>query len=116
MVGALAGYNLNHSKLTSLGKKVAGKFGFKALCFNLFMNTVAQLVEIAHCFQDSINIIDKLLDGDLSKEKIEVGVKAGCGIGVVEALGGIFFHDYMINKQNHEDIQKGMEAFAPALP
>ena len=129
MVGALARYNLNCSKLTPLGKKVAEKFNLKAPCFNPFMNNIAQLAEIAHSLEDSINIIDTLLDNGLREEKIEVKVKAGRGIGAVEAPRGILFHDYTINEwgkcvkanciiptnQNHENIQKDMEAFAPTL-
>ena len=129
MVGALARYNLNSSKLTPLGKDVAGKFGLKSPCFNPFMNTVAQLAELAHSIEDSINIIDTLLDNGLREEKIHVKVRAGRGIGAVEAPRGILFHDYTINElgkcvkanciiptnQNHENIQKDMEAFAPTL-
>jgi len=129
MVGALARYNLNSSKLTPLGKNVAEKFGLKAPCFNPFMNNVAQLAELAHSIEDSINIIDHLLNNGLIEEKIKIDVKAGRGVGAVEAPRGILFHDYTINEQgkctkanciiptnqNHENIQKDMEAFAPTL-
>lgn len=129
MVGALARYNLSSSKLMPLAKQVAEKFGLKAPCFNPFMNNVAQLVEIAHSIEDSISIIDKLLDNGLEEEKVEVRIRAGRGIGVIEAPRGILFHDYTIDEQgkcvkanciiptnqNHGNIQKDMEAFAPTL-
>lgn len=129
MVGALARYNLNSSKLMPLGKQVAEKFELKAPCFNPFMNNIAQLVEIAHSIEDSISIIGKLLDNGLEEEKVEVKIRAGRGIGVVEAPRGILFHDYTIDEegkcvkanciiptnQNHGNIQKDMEAFAPTL-
>ena len=129
MVGALARYNLSSSKLMPLAKQVAEKFGLKAPCFNPFMNNIAQLVEIAHSIEDSISIIDRLLDNGLEEEKVEVKIRAGRGIGVVEAPRGILFHDYTIDEQgkcvkanciiptnqNHENIQKDMEAFAPTL-
>ncbi len=93
------------------------------------MNNVAQLVEIAHAIEESIGIIDRLVDNGLKEEKVEVKIKAGRGIGVVEAPRGILFHDYTIDErgkcvkanciiptnQNHENIQKDMEAFAPTL-
>ncbi len=129
MVGALARYNLSSSKLMPLAKQVAKKFGLKAPCFNPFMNNIAQLVEIAHAIEESISIIDRLIDNGLKEEKVEVQIKAGRGIGVVEAPRGILFHDYTIDEQgkcvkanciiptnqNHENIQKDMEAFAPTL-
>ncbi|MDI6689945.1 MAG: Ni/Fe hydrogenase subunit alpha [Actinomycetota bacterium] len=129
MVGALARCNLSSSRLTALAKEVAERFGLKAPCFNPFMNNVAQLVELVHSLEESICIIERLLDNGLEEEKVEVGVKAGRGIGVVEAPRGILFHDYTFNEhgkcinanciiptnQNHENIQKDMEAFVPTL-
>lgn len=130
MVGALARFNLNSSKLLPLGQEIADKFDLKAPCFNPFMNNVAQLVEIAHCIEDSIHIIDKLLDTGLKEEeKVEVEVKAGRGIGAVEAPRGLLIHDYTFDdngkcvkancvvptNQNHENIQKDLETFAPTL-
>jgi len=129
MVGALARYNLNSRKLTPLAKEVAGKFGLKAPCFNPFMNNVAQLVEFAYVLEDSIQIIDELLDDGLKEEKVEVKVKAGRGIGAIEAPRGVLFHDYTIDErgkcvkanciiptnQNHGNIQKDIEALAPTL-
>ena len=130
MVGALARFNLNSSKLLPLGQEIAEKFDLKAPCFNPFMNNVAQLVEIAHCIEDSIQIINKLLDTGLKEEeKVEAEAKAGRGIGAVEAPRGLLIHDYIIDdngkcvkancvvptNQNHRNIQKDLEAFAPTL-
>jgi Coenzyme F420-reducing hydrogenase, alpha subunit len=129
MVGALARFNLNSAKLSPLAKEVADKFGLKAPCYNPFMNSVAQLVEIVHNMEDSIRIIDELLSRGLEKEKIKIEVKAGHGIGGIEAPRGILFHDYTYDKdgkcvkancviptnQNHENIQKDMELLAPML-
>ena len=93
------------------------------------MNSIAQLVEVAHGIEDSITIIDKLLGMGLREEKNEVEVKAGRGIGAVEVPRGILFHDYTIDgngkcvkancviptNQNHANIQRDMEVFAPTL-
>jgi Coenzyme F420-reducing hydrogenase, alpha subunit len=129
MVGALARFNLNSVKLSPLAKEVADKFGLKAPCCNPFMNSVTQLVEIVHNMEDSIRIIDELLSRGLEKEKIKIEVKAGHGIGGIEAPRGILFHDYTYDKdgkcvkancviptnQNHANIQKDMELLAPIL-
>ncbi|MDY6985119.1 MAG: Ni/Fe hydrogenase subunit alpha [Candidatus Thermoplasmatota archaeon] len=129
MVGALARFNLNSAKLHPLAREVADKFGLRAPCYNPFMNSIAQLVEIVHSMEDSMKIIDELLSRGLENEKIKVEVKAGRGIGCVEVPRGILFHDYTYDKdgkcvkancviptnQNHANIQKDMELFAPAL-
>ena len=58
------------------------------------MITVAQLVEVYHAVEEAIDIIDTLLSKGLKEEKNEVKVKAGRGVGAVEAPRGILFHDY----------------------
>ncbi|MFH0887634.1 MAG: Ni/Fe hydrogenase subunit alpha [Planctomycetota bacterium] len=128
-VGALARYNLSSQKLTPMAKEIANKSGLKTICFNPFMNNIAQLVELYHSLEDSISLIDKLIKNKLTEEKVKIKVKAGQGVGIVEAPRGILIHDYTIDKngkcvkanciiptnQNHANIQKDMELFAPTL-
>ena len=130
MVGALARFNLNSSQLNRAGKEVANLFGLKPISYNPFMNSIAQLVEIAHCIDDSISRIDKLLEKDLKDEKpVKIKVKAGRGVGIAEVPRGILFHDYTLDKhgycvkaniiiptnQNHANIQRDMEEFIPQI-
>ncbi len=130
MVGALARFNLNSDQLRPLAKECAEKFGLKAINYNPFMNNIAQLVEYYHSVEDSIAFIDEVLEKGLKKnDNTEYDVKAGRGIGAVEVPRGILFHDYTYNSngicteanlviptnQNHNNINKDMEAFAPTL-
>ena len=130
MVGALARFNLNSRQLNRAGKEVANLFGLKPISYNPFMNSIAQLVEIAHCIDDSISQIDKLLEKDLKDEKpVKIKVKAGRGVGIAEVPRGILFHDYTLDKhgycvkaniiiptnQNHANIQRDMEEFIPQI-
>ncbi|MEW5937131.1 MAG: Ni/Fe hydrogenase subunit alpha [Candidatus Thermoplasmatota archaeon] len=129
MVGALARFNLNAEKLGPIAKAVAKMFHLEPINYNPFMNNVAQVVEFAHSLEDSIKIIDQLLDSGLKDERPNVVVRAGRGISAVEVPRGILFHDYTIDEQgrcikanciiptnqNHHNIQKDMEAFAPML-
>ncbi len=129
MVGALSRFNINHSQLLPRAQRVAGELGLSAPCHNPFMITVAQVVETIHALEDSINLIDVILDRGLKEENDRVKVKAGRGIGAVEAPRGILFHDYTYDKngilteanciiptnQNHNNIQKDMEALVPAI-
>jgi len=129
LVGALARFNLNESKLNDFGRETAEVLGMKAPVHNPFMNTYAQMVEVADSVQDSIQLIDELLDRGLTGEKAVVAPRPGRGIGAVEVPRGILFHDYTIDgignctmanciiptNQNHANIQKDMEALAPGL-
>ncbi|MDD5288902.1 MAG: Ni/Fe hydrogenase subunit alpha [Dehalococcoidales bacterium] len=129
MVGALARFNLNFKQLTPKAQKVAKELGINAPCHNPYMITVAQLVEIFHAFDDSISIIDKIMDKGLKEENTKVTPRAGRGISAVEAPRGILFHDYTYDKngiiteanciiptnQNHNNIQKDLEALIPKI-
>ncbi|MBA3045263.1 MAG: Ni/Fe hydrogenase subunit alpha [Candidatus Thermoplasmatota archaeon] len=130
MVGALARLNLNYNQLHPLAKSWSDKFGLKPVNHNPFMNNVAQLVEFVHSIEDSIALIDKLFETGLKKEPTpKITPKAGRGIGAVDVPRGILFHDYTYDEkgicqkanciiptnQNHNNIQKDFEVFAPTL-
>ncbi len=129
MVGALARFNLNHEKLSPIGKSVAELFGLKAPNYNPYMNNVAQVVEFADSIQVSMDIIDQLLSNGLKEERYDVEIKPGRGISAVEVPRGLLFHDYTIDEkgyctkanciiptnQNHHNIQLDMEALAPQI-
>ncbi len=132
MVGALARVNINFDQLLGKAKAIAAMFGFKPICYNPYMNNVAQLIEIVHSWEDSIRIIDELLkDNAYEKETTPVKFtpKAGQGASAVEVPRGILFHDYTYDKdgvctkancviptnQNHANIQLDMEALVPQI-
>jgi sulfhydrogenase subunit alpha len=129
MVGALARFNINHEQLLPRAKHAAQELGLKAPCHNPYMITVAQLVETYHGIEEAIDIIDTLLSKGLKEEKNGVKVKAGRGVGSVEAPRGILFHDYTFDKdgilteanciiptnQNHNNIQKDMDKLVPTI-
>ena len=129
MVGALARFNLNHKQLLPQAKKAAAELGLVAPAHNPYMITVAQLVEAVHVLEDSINIIEHLLSSGLKEEVPVVRIKAGRGVGAVEAPRGVLFHDYTFDgngvliranciiptNQNHNNIQKDMEALVPGI-
>lgn len=129
MVGSLARFNLNHDQLLPQAKKVAKELNLIAPCHNPFMITVAQLVEAVNTVEDSVNTIDQILARGLEEEGNMMKVRAGRGIGAVEAPRGILFHDYTYNEkgiitqvnciiptnQNHNNIQKDMEALVPLI-
>jgi coenzyme F420-reducing hydrogenase alpha subunit len=104
-------------------------FEFKPICFNPFMNNIAQLVEFVHNIEDSIIQVDKLLKKGIKEEKpIKPKKDTGQGVGIVEVPRGILLHDYTIKNnictkanciiptnQNHANIQHDMEEFVPQI-
>jgi len=131
MVGALARFNLNASLLHPKAKALAKKFKLSPINYNPFMNNIAQIVEYVHSVEDSIHLIDMMVDNGLNREDkpSKIHLSAGRGIGAVEVPRGILFHDYTYDNnglctkancviptnQNHNNIQKDMEAFTPQL-
>ncbi len=100
MVGALARFNNSYKSLKPLAKQVAEKLGLQAPNYNPYMNTVAQVVEVAHCIEDSIELIDILLDSGIKNETPnQKPTIYGRGIAATEVPRGILFHDYTYNRK-----------------
>jgi len=129
MVGALARFNLNHEQLLPRAKDAAIALGLRAPCHNPYMITIAQVVEVMHAVEDSLLLIETLLEQALEEEAEPCGIRAGHGVGAVEAPRGILYHDYTYDEngiltnancviptnQNHANIQLDMEALVPTM-
>jgi len=131
MVGSLARINNNYSQLSDNAKTYSEELGLKAPCYNTFMNNIAQFVEIVHCVDDSVKLIDELLEAGLdeSQAMVKINVKAGRGVGAVEAPRGLLIHDYTYDAKgrvtkanliiptnmNYANIEKDLEAFVPQI-
>jgi coenzyme F420-reducing hydrogenase alpha subunit len=113
--------------------RTAEMFNLLPMCYNPFMNSIAQLVEVIHSVEDSIQLINELevegLQAQPDYYEPEIKVKAGAGVGAVEVPRGILFHDYTYNdkgictkanciiptNQNHGNIQQDMNALVPQI-
>jgi sulfhydrogenase subunit alpha len=131
MVGALSRFNNNYLQLSDNAKTFAEELGLKSPGYNTFMINIAQFIEIVHSVDDSIKLIDELLETGLdeSKAMAKINVKAGRGVGAVEAPRGLLIHDYTYNLQgkvtkanliiptnmNYANIEKDLEAFVPQI-
>jgi coenzyme F420-reducing hydrogenase alpha subunit len=138
MVGALARFNNNYEQLSPLARSVAEELGLEPVCYNPFMNNIAQLVEVAHCFEDSVRIIDELLDRGLEDEDRSVEVKKGTtspstgprtGVGATEVPRGLLIHEYTVDdggtirganfiiptNMNHNNIERDLRALVPNI-
>ncbi|MCE5329727.1 Ni/Fe hydrogenase subunit alpha [bacterium] len=131
LVGALARFNNNYDKLSDKAKTYAAELGLKIPCYNTFMNNFAQFVEIIHSIDDSIKLIDEIMEAGLDEDKAmaDVNIKAGRGVGVVEAPRGLLIHDYTYNNEgnvlkanliiptnmNYANIEMDMDAYLPLI-
>jgi sulfhydrogenase subunit alpha len=125
-VGALARTNNNFRHLHPVAKETAITLGLKPLTHNPFMNNIAQLVECVHVVNDSIKLINELLDMDFKEPRQEVTPKSGTGVGAVEVPRGILYHCYEFDDdgrinasdcviptgQNHGNIQHDLQLLA----
>ena len=68
MVGALARFNNSHQWLSNSAKEVAEELGLKAPCYNTYMITVAQFVELFHIADDAIQAAETLLNSKIELE------------------------------------------------
>jgi len=97
MVGALARFNNSHQWLSNSAKEVAEELGLKAPCYNTYMITVAQFVELFHIADDAIAAAEDLLNSKIELEDRSFPIKAGTGVGAVEVPRGILYHEYTYN-------------------
>jgi len=128
-VGALARFNNNYDQLHPEAKKAAEKLGLAPPSHNPFHINAAQVVEGVHCHERCIEIIDELLEAGVKYEAPEVEVKAGRGVGMVEAPRGLLLHDYTYDDdgvatganciiptaQNYGSIEADMRALVPQI-
>ena len=96
MVGALARMNLNRNNLNSRTKgdvqKYLGAFPSK----NIYHNNLAQAIEILHSIDHATELLES---SDFKEEKAEpVVMKAGEGIGMLEAPRGTLYYMLSLDK------------------
>lgn len=97
MVGALARFNNNYKWLSADAKQIAQDIGLKAPCYNSFLNTACQFVELMHIADESIHAAEKLLNMERKLEDRSITIGKATGIGAVEVPRGILYHEYAYN-------------------
>ncbi len=129
MVGALARFNINYDLLHPKAKEAAHALGLQPKCINPYKNSLAQVVEIAHCTEEAIGIVDQLSGTGIQWEKpVEPTRLSGDGVGACEAPRGTLYHDYGIKSgyitdanciiptgQNLANVEADMRALVPKI-
>jgi coenzyme F420-reducing hydrogenase alpha subunit len=97
MVGALSRCKINYQQLHPAAKNAAEILNFNPYCINPFMIPIAQVVEIVHCYEDSILVIQDLIEKGLNwEDPVEPTRLSGEGVGACEAPRGTLYHNYLI--------------------
>jgi len=129
LVGALARVNVNYDQLHPKAKSAAAALGLKPKCINPYMNTVAQVIEIAHCVEDAIRLCDVLLQRGVTWEEPAAPARlSGEGVGACDVPRGTLFHNYVVQDglvvganciiptgQNLNNIEADMRALVPTI-
>ncbi len=130
MVGALARFNNNYDQLHPRAKAAAEQLGMKPIVTNTFLNSAAQAIEMVHCVEDGIRLIDELVARGIKEEPLyEFQGKGGEGVGSCDVPRGILFHNYVIDDegfvqganciiptgQNYANMEADMRALVPQI-
>lgn len=100
MTGALARINNSGDRLSKKTKALIKKHKIKFPSSNLFLNNLAQALEILHWGERAIEILENNEFKPEAPVKIDFKKTKSCqGIGAIEVPRGILFHDYSFNKK-----------------
>jgi coenzyme F420-reducing hydrogenase alpha subunit len=95
MVGALARMNIKGASLHKDTKRDLSNFN-EFPSFNIYHNNLAQAIEIVHCIDSSIELLERY---EFKQEKIQkIESRKSEGVGVVEAPRGTLFHHVNIDE------------------
>jgi sulfhydrogenase subunit alpha len=129
MVGALARFNLNYDLLEPQAKAAARALNLSPGCTNPYKITLAQVIEMVHCLEAAIRVLDQLLENGITPEPPATPASlSGSGVGACEAPRGTLFHHYEIKggfittancviptAQNLANIEADMRALVPQI-
>lgn len=129
MVGALARININYKYLSDTAKEFLKTYGLKFPSYSPFMNNVAQALEIIHFIDEAISLVEKLIESQPSKNRVNFEIREGEGVAATEAPRGLLIHHYKINKhgkveaaniitptaQNLRNLQEDLKKYVPQI-
>ena len=97
MVGALARIHNNSAYLSPEAKKAWKSLNIKLPTWNTTFNILAQAVELIHCIEESKKLLEDLIKKPFGPAKNHYHIKAGKGVGAVEAPRGTLYHAYELD-------------------
>jgi coenzyme F420-reducing hydrogenase alpha subunit len=127
LVGPVARFNLNFSKLPEVARQAAEDCGLRAPCRNPFRSIVVRVIEIVFACEEALRLIAAYAPP--AKPRVEVSPRAGSGAAITEAPRGILYHRYEVDErgliraakivpptsQNQKTIEEDLRRLAPQL-
>ncbi len=107
MIGALARLNLNKDQLHPNTKRDAKTALEKFPTADVFYNNVAQAIEMLHCVDESIELLESATWKQENRQKPKR--QTGVGVGVIEAPRGLLFYELDVQ----DGIVEGGEVVIP---
>lgn len=100
MVGALARISIHPETLNHNAKSALDEYfpGEHFPSYNSFHNNFAQVIEILHCYEEMIKLLNQLIEEGIGQTMVKFAIKAGQGVGAVEAPRGTLYHYYKLDK------------------
>jgi sulfhydrogenase subunit alpha len=92
MVGPLARYSLNSSRLSAAAVRAAAQAGLGPICRNPFRSIVVRSVEIVYACEEALRLIEGYEPP--ARPFVDVAPRAGAGYGCTEAPRGALYHRY----------------------
>ncbi|WP_020412786.1 Ni/Fe hydrogenase subunit alpha [Microbulbifer variabilis] len=97
LVGPMARFNLNYSRLSSRVKQVAEELDFRPPCTNPFKSIVVRCLEVLYAFDEALRIIENYQPP--AHPYLTVKPRKASGCAATEAPRGLLYHRYGINAQ-----------------
>ena len=94
MVGPLARLKNGLNQLSPMARSVASALNLDPATLNPYKIVLARLVEVIHCVEKGIHLIDSLLQHGLRQETVQIMPRAGKGVAAIEAPRGTLIHAY----------------------
>lgn len=126
-VGPLARINLNRARLSRSAYQLSNAVGVDWPCSNPYRSILARMIEIAHAFEEALQIIRDYRPFSLGR--VPYSASESQGMAATEAPRGMMFHRYGIDaagkiafakivpptSQNQRQIEKDLQALLPKI-
>ena len=98
LVGPLARVNLNFGRLSDNARAIAGEMGFSPPRYSPFDSLFARALEVVHCVDESIGLMDGL--PFVQESPVHAFPRGGprAGVALTEAPRGTLFHSFRFDR------------------
>jgi len=94
LVGPLARYSLNFSRLSPMAQQAAREAGLGIVCANPYRSIIVRAVEVLYACDEALRIIDAYQPPD--QPAVQIEPRAGVGCAATEAPRGLLYHRYRL--------------------